>query len=84
MIGEKRRKRLERAICNLVDARLKGEELYVSCIQKDSTIIGIRVRWGEKPEQVARWKSKKYKPARVIDYEEALRLIHKHIGYGEK
>lgn len=88
IIGRARQRRLNKAISKLVDARLKSRELFVADIGNNSRYIGIRRHpweWEEKRETiVARWRSTKSKPAEVIDYEEADRLIRKHLGYGEK
>ena len=83
-IGRKRKALLDRAISKLVDAALTGEELYVADMANKSRVIGIRrAPWVTKRDLIARWRTDKTRPAAIIDYEEADRLIRKHLGYGE-
>ena len=85
-IGRKRQEKLNKAISALVDARLKGfEAIFYSRNDYTAQIIAYKFanrHWDEEGMNIAQWRCSRYIEPRRITFEEADRLIRKHIGFG--
>lgn len=82
-LGRKRLARMNQAIERLVDARILGKNI---CFGSSQTKKMAWIRTMEDPMitpvRIADWRTSKSLKQRHITYEEADRLIRKHIGFG--